>query len=77
MSGRVGDIPIQGLGKAYGWLTELELCLEPNRIVEWMEVLDARRGRLVGLRRWWTDAVMERIDVVNLSAYDEESGDEK
>ena len=59
---------LQGLGKAYGWLTELELCLAPSWIVEWMEVLDARHRRLVGIRRWWNDSVLDHIDVVNLSA---------
>ena len=71
VTGTVDAIPIEGLGKAYGWLTELELCLKPKQTIEWMEVLDAKRGRLVGLRRWWTDAVMDRVDVVNLSAYEQ------
>ena len=70
VSGVIGDVSVQGLGKAYGWLTEMEICLKPNRILEWMEVLDAQRRRLVGIRRWWKDAALERIDVINLSAYE-------
>ena len=31
-----------------------------------MEVLDARRGRLVGLRRCWADGVLIRVEVMNL-----------
>jgi len=71
LSGSAAGAPLRGLGKSYGWLTEMELCLQPNRIVEWMEVLDATRGRLVGLRRWWTDATLDHVDVLHLSATDE------
>ena len=67
VSGRIGTNTVHGLGKQYGWLIEFELCLPNGTIVEWMEVLDSVRGRLVGIRRWWTDGILDRVEVVNLS----------
>ena len=58
--------PFQGLGKRYGWGTELTLYLPAGRRVDWMEVLDAGRGRLVGLRRWWADGALYRVEVMTL-----------
>ena len=66
VAGRSRRAPFQGFGKRYGWATELTLIMPAGRRVEWMEVLDAERGRLVGVRRWWTDGGLSRVEVMNL-----------
>ena len=65
-AGRARRSPFQGFGKRYGWATELTLIMPGGRRVEWMEVLDAVRGRLVGLRRWWNDGALSRVEVMNM-----------
>ena len=67
VSGHIANSAVHGLGKQYGWLVEFELCLANGSIVEWMEVLDADRSRLVGIRRWWTDGLLNRVEILNLA----------
>ncbi len=57
---------LQGIGKQYGWLLEVEAISEGGLRVELMEVLDGRSGHLVGLRRWLQDDELERVEVIQL-----------
>ena len=65
--GRIGTQTVHGLGKDYGHFIEFELCLANGTIVEWMEVAEVEQHRLVSVRRWWTDGILTRIEVVNLT----------
>ena len=67
VSGQIADRKVYGLGKQYGWLVQLELCLPGGVIVEWMEILDGARDRVVGIRRWLTDGILDQVEIVNLA----------
>ena len=62
---RIGG-SVRGIGKQYGWLFEVFATCGAGVSVELMEVLDATRGELIGLRHWRTDEVLQRVEVVRL-----------
>jgi hypothetical protein len=59
--------PMLGLAKAYGWLLDVEAVLGPESMVEWMEMLDAVGGHLIGFRRVLVDHAVKRVEVMRLS----------
>jgi hypothetical protein len=59
-------VTLQGIGKQFGWLLEVEAVSDLGITVELMEVLDGRSGHLVGLRRWLRDNELERVEVIQL-----------
>lgn len=55
-----------GLSKRYGVMLEAELADGPETILEAMEVFDPVGKNLVGLRKWYSDHVLTKVDVIFL-----------
>jgi len=59
-------VVLQGIGKQFGWLLEIEAATDLGVTLELMEVLDGRSGHLVGLRRWLCDGEVAWVEVMML-----------
>ncbi len=57
---------IQGIGKTYGPLLEIEAVVGAGLILELMEVLDAEQQHIIGMRRWLRDGMLERVEILRL-----------
>lgn len=56
-----------GFAARFGPLLEIEAVAAPDTVIEWMEVLDAAAGHLVGVRRVVVDDRTERVEVLRLT----------
>lgn len=66
VSGQQNGTPLQGRGKQFGWLLEIEAVFGLDGIVEMMELLDGRGGHLVGIRRWLVHQQVKEIELIHL-----------
>lgn len=57
---------IEGLAKRYGWLLEIEAHTEFGTTFEFLEVLDADQGYIIGIRRWYIDDVLKTVEIIKL-----------
>lgn len=58
---------LHGLARQSGWLWEAEAHDVMGVAVGLMEVLDNAGGQVIGLRRWWRDEAIFRVEVVRLT----------
>lgn len=56
---------MQGLGKTFGPMLEIEAVVGEGFILELIEVLDAEQ-HIVGMRRWLCDGVLEYVEILRL-----------
>ena len=61
----------QGLGKTFGAMMQAELTSDLGLDLELMELLDMQAGHLVGLRKWFQDGQLEKIEVMKLTPKEE------
>ncbi len=55
-----------GLGKTFGASMQAEMTSDLGLDMSLMEVLDMEKGHLVGLREWFTNGLLEKMEVVKL-----------
>ncbi len=60
------QMKMQGLGKPFGPLLEIEAVVGTEIIVELMEVLDVAKQHIIGMRRWLRDGVLEHVEILRL-----------
>ncbi len=57
---------LSGLSKQTGPMLEAELAAGTDTILELMEILDADGGNLLGLRKWFVDHALARVEFYHL-----------
>lgn len=58
---------LQGIAKRYGPLLEIEAVNKKGLLLEHLELLDTAHNHLIGIRRWYQDDELEKVEILRLA----------
>jgi hypothetical protein len=61
-----GGRPLQGIGKQFGWMLEIEAITNINSTIELMELFDPANGHVVGLRHRFVNNELAEVEIIRL-----------